>query len=238
MLGCSMCGRYTNTAGPEELNERFRVPIASDAGTRRFNIAPTEEVLAIVAPKGQPQARLLRWGLVPPWAHDLKGGGKLINARMESIATTPAYRSLIPKGSRRALQLADGYFEWLKPEQHSQPRQPFYFQVDGGVPFAFAAVWTPAKIDERWIASCSLLTCDAAPNRIAAAIHDRMPVILADPDAQQAWLDPRLGTQDALALCAALPASRMSAHPANPAVNKAGDRDAEGPQLLVAPASA
>ena len=75
-----MCGRYTNTGGPEELNDRFRVPITGTAGTRRFNIAPTEEVLAIVAPKGEPEARLLRWGLIPPWAKDLKGGAKMINA--------------------------------------------------------------------------------------------------------------------------------------------------------------
>jgi putative SOS response-associated peptidase YedK len=230
-----VCGRYTNTAGPEELNDRFRVPIASSAGTRRFNIAPTEAVLAIVSPKGEPQARMLRWGLVPPWAHDLKGGAKMINARMETVATTPAYRGLIPKASRRALQIADGYFEWLKPEKRSEPRQPFFFQVDGGVPFAFAAIWTPARIDGEWIASVALLTCEAAPNRVAAAIHDRMPVILADSDAQQAWLDPALGAEDVLALCGALPASRLSARPANPAVNKAGDREAEGPELLLAP---
>jgi putative SOS response-associated peptidase YedK len=235
-----MCGRYTNTAGAEELNDRFRVPIASAAGTHRFNIAPTEEVLAIVAPDGEPRARLLRWGLVPPWAKDVKGSAKMINARMETVATTPAYRRLIPKGSRRALQLADGYFEWLKPEQRGAkagPRQPFYFQVDGGQPFAFAAIWTPALIDGEWIASCSLLTCDAAPNRVAAAIHERMPVILADSDAQRAWLDARLDAEDALALCGPLPAARLSARPANPAVNKAGDLDAEGPELLVAPAA-
>jgi putative SOS response-associated peptidase YedK len=236
-----MCGRYTNTAGPEELNDRFRVPITSAAGTRRYNIAPTEEVLAIVSPKGDrseigQQARMLRWGLVPPWAHDLKGSAKLINARMETVATTPAYRALIPKASRRALQIADGYFEWLKPERRGEPRQPFHFQVDGGVPFAFAAVWSPAKIGGEWVSSVSLLTCDAAPNRVAAAIHDRMPVILADRDAQQAWLDQRLGAEDALALCGALPTARLSAKPANPAVNKAGDLDAEGPELLVAPA--
>ncbi len=230
-----MCGRYTNTAGPEELNDRFRVPITSDAGTRRFNIAPTEEVLAIVSPKGEPQARMLRWGLVPPWAHDLKGAAKMINARVETVATTPAYRGLIPKASRRALQIADGYFEWLKAEKRSEPRQPFFFQVDGGVPFAFASIWTPARIDDEWIASVSLLTCDAAPNRVAAAIHARMPVILADRDAQQAWLDPALGAEDVLALCKALPASRLSARPANRKVNKAGDLDAEGPELLVAP---
>jgi putative SOS response-associated peptidase YedK len=231
-----VCGRYTNTAGPEELNDRFRVPISSDAGTRRFNIAPTEEVLAIVAPHGEPEARMLRWGLVPHWATDLKGAAKMINARMETVVSKSAFRELIPKGSRRALQLADGYFEWLKPEKRSEPRQPFFFQVDGGIPFAFAALWTPAKIDGSWVQSVTLLTCDSAPNRVAAAIHDRMPVILADRDSQQAWLDPALGADDALALCGPLPASRLSARPANPAVNKAGDLDAEGPQLLVAPA--
>jgi putative SOS response-associated peptidase YedK len=230
-----VCGRYTNTAGPEELNDRFRVPISSEAGTRRFNIAPTEEVLAIVAPKGEPDARLLRWGLIPTWASDTKGAARMINARMETVASKPAYRNLIPKSSRRALQLADGYFEWLKPEKRDTPRQPFYFQVDGGVPFAFAAIWTPAKIEGEWVESVSLLTCDSKPNRVAAAIHDRMPVILADRNAQQAWLDPALGAEDALALCGALAAERLSAHPANPAVNKAGNLDAEGPELLVAP---
>lgn len=232
-----VCGRYTNTAGPEELNDRFRAPITSAMGTGRFNIAPTEEVLAIIAPKGEPQARMLRWGLIPPWAKDLKGAAKMINARMETVARTPAYRSLIPKGSRRALQIADGYFEWLKPEKRGQPRQPFFFQVDGGVPFAFAALWTPARVGGEWLASISLLTCDASANRTAAAIHDRMPVILADADAQQAWLDPRLGADDALALCGPLPARRLSAQPANPAVNKAGEPELEGPELLVAPQS-
>jgi len=233
-----VCGRYTNTAGPEELNDRFKVPIASDAGTRRFNIAPTEEVLAIVAPHGDrseigQQAQMLRWGLIPHWAKDLQGGAKMINARIETVVSKPAFRELVPKSSRRALQLADGYFEWLKPEKRSEPRQPFFFQVDGGIPFAFAALWTPAKIEGEWIHSVTLLTCDAAPNRIAAAIHDRMPVILADRDAQQAWLDPALGAEEALAVCGTLPTERLSARAANPAVNKPGG--AEGPELLYAP---
>jgi putative SOS response-associated peptidase YedK len=236
-----MCGRYTNTAGVQELNDRFRVPVNTDVGTRRFNVAPTEDVLAIVAPKGQEEARVLRWGLIPPWSKDLKGGGKLINARMETVATKPAYRALIPKASRRALQIADGYFEWLKPERRGDrskigPRQPFYFQVDGGIPFAFAALWTPAKVQGEWVQSVSLLTCDAAPNSVAAGIHDRMPVILADRDVQRAWLDAALGAEEALELCAALPADRLSARPANPAVNKAGEAELEGPELLVAPA--
>jgi putative SOS response-associated peptidase YedK len=235
-----MCGRYTNTAGPEELNDRFKVPISSDAGTRRFNIAPTEEVLAIINGRSGAEAVLLRWGLVPPWAKDLKGSARMINARMESVTTTPAYRALIPKASRRALQLADGYFEWLKPEQSGSraklgPRQPFFFAVDGGVPFAFAALWTPAKVQGSWVRSVTLLTCDSAPNRTAAAIHDRMPVILADHDAQQAWLDPSLGAGEALELCGALPTERLSARPANPALNAPGAAP-EGPELLQAPA--
>lgn len=230
-----MCGRYTNTAGPEELNDRFRVPIPGPEGTGRFNIAPTEEVLAIVAPKGEPEARLLRWGLIPSWATESKGGAKMINARIESVTERPAYRRLVPRGARRALQLADGYFEWLKPERRGEPRQPFYFQVDGGVPFAFAALWTPAKVGGEWVHSVCLLTCDSSPNRTAAAIHDRMPVILADADAQRAWLDPALDAPEALALCGPLSESRLSARPANPAVNRVIDV-VEGPELLVAPA--
>ena len=235
-----MCGRYTNTAGPEELNDHFRVPISSAAGTGRYNIAPTEEVLAIVAPKGDPQARLLRWGLIPHWAEDLKGGAKMINARMEAVRSRPAFRRLIPTASRRALQLADGYYEWLKPEQTGArsglgPRQPFHFTVDGGVPFAFAALWTPANIQGEWISSVALLTCDSAPNSIAAPIHDRMPVILADEDARRAWLDPSLDAEEALELCGALASERLSARAANPVVNKVIGT-VEGPELLEAPA--
>jgi putative SOS response-associated peptidase YedK len=229
-----MCGRYTNTAGVQELNDRFRVPISGDAGTHRYNIAPTEEVLAIVSPHGEPEARMLRWGLIPSWASDLKGSAKMINARSETVMAKPAFRRLIPRASRRALQLADGYFEWLKPEKRSEPRQPFHFQLDGGIPFAFAALWTPARIGEEWVQSVTLLTCDSAPNPVAAAIHDRMPVILADRDAQEAWLNEELGAEEALALCGPLPAARLSARAANPAVNGVLNV-IEGPELLIAP---
>jgi putative SOS response-associated peptidase YedK len=229
-----MCGRYTNTAGPEELNDRFHVPIAVTEGTRRYNVAPTEEVLAVVQKEGSRRAELMRWGLVPSWATEIKGP-LMINARMETLMEKPAYRRLVPRAERRALQLADGYYEWLKPERKGEPRQPFLFRVDGGVPFAFAALWTPAKVDGEWIHSVVLLTCDSASNRVAAAIHDRMPVILADEAAQRAWLDGGLDADEALALCGPLPESRLSASPANPALNKPGAAE-EGPELLQAPA--
>jgi putative SOS response-associated peptidase YedK len=82
--------------------------------------------------------------------------------------------------------------------------------------------------------SVAMLTCDAAPNGVARAIHDRMPVILADRDAQEAWLDPSVGAEEALELCLPLPAERLSARPANPAVNRPGQAP-EGPELLLAP---
>lgn len=232
-----MCGRYTNTAGIGELGQRFGVSFESEAGMRRFNVAPTEEVLALVAPHGEIEARLLRWGLIPPWSKSSSGAQKMINARIETVTSSPAYRSLVPKGSRRALQLADGYFEWLKPERRGELRQPFFFQVDGGVPFAFAALWTPAKVDGEWVHSVSLLTCDSASNRVAAGIHDRMPVILADDGVQRAWLSTDLGAREALELCGPLPQARLSARPANPAVNKPGDAP-EGPELLSEPSLA
>jgi putative SOS response-associated peptidase YedK len=231
-----MCGRYTNTAGVEELNARLGYPISSSVaeGTRRYNIAPTEQVLAIVAPRGEPEARMLRWGLIPPWATQLKGGPLLINARVETVASKAPFASLIAKASRRALQIADGYYEWLAPERRGNPRQPFHFQLDGGAPFAFAALWNPTKVAGAWIESVTLLTCDSKPNRVAAAIHDRMPVILADEQARRAWLSPELDAEDVLGLCEALPSARLSAHPANPLVNKV-DPDTEGPQLLLPP---
>jgi putative SOS response-associated peptidase YedK len=230
-----VCGRYTNTAGIEELNDRLRVPIPGEQGTRRYNIAPTEEVLAIVSPHGELEARLLRWGLIPPGARDLKGAGRLINARAETVASKRPFASLITRPSRRALQVADGYFEWLAPERHGQPRQPFHFQLDGGAPFAFAALWTPAKVGDEWVQSVTMLTCDSTPNRLASAIHDRMPVILADEEARRAWLDPTMTAEELLPLCRALPSTRLDARPANPAVNRA-DPDREGPDLLLAPA--
>jgi putative SOS response-associated peptidase YedK len=228
-----MCGRYTLTARPGDFSAAFGLALQTSEATERYNIAPTEQVLAVAAPKGEPEAELMRWGLVPSWSKDLKSSARMINARMETVATKPAYRDLIPKASRRALQIADGYYEWLKPEKKSEPRQPFHFRVDDGAIFAFAALWAPAKIDGEWIHSIVLLTCDSSTNSVAAAIHDRMPVILADREAQQAWLDPSLGTDDALALCGPPPTERLTARPANPTVNKAGDAD--GRELLKPP---
>lgn len=229
-----MCGRYTNTVGPEELGKTFGVPPGDRLPKPSWSIRPTDTVLALVAPNGAPQPRALRWGLVPSASKSLKGP-PLINAKLETIDSVYSFRYLVASASHRALQISDGYYEWLKPEHRDGPPQPFHFTVDDGKPFAFAALWTTNdKIEETPIQSVTLLTCDPGANRTASSIHNRMPVILADAEARQTWLDPAATTEEALAVCGALPEHRLTAKAANPLLNKAGPED-DGPHLLAAP---
>src|SRR5206468_9368668 len=116
--------------------------LEGERGYERFNISPTQEVLAVVEdPEGR-RTELLRWGLVPRWAKDLKVGYKMINARAETIDERSAYRGLVRHSKHRCLILADGYYEWQKPEDPKQPRRPFHFSLEGGEPFCFAGLWT------------------------------------------------------------------------------------------------
>ncbi|MGI8559604.1 MAG: SOS response-associated peptidase [Solirubrobacteraceae bacterium] len=231
-----MCGRYTNTAKPNELEARFGVVIPFSEGTQRFNSAPTEPVLAVVPSSGkhteeapQHEARALRWGLVPAWANDTRGSFKLINARSETVDKRPAFRGLLADSRRRALLPADGFYEWLRSEDPKQPRQPFRFTVDDGQPFAFAALWTTSWIEDELVASATMLTTQA--NELVSPLHARMPVILPGRDAEHAWLDKRLDATAAKGLCVPLDPARMSVCAANPIVNKAG---VEGPDVLLA----
>jgi putative SOS response-associated peptidase YedK len=174
----------------------------------------------------------MRWGLIPPWVKDAKSAYKMINARSETADENAAYRRLLASADRRALLLADGFYEWLRPEDRKQPRVPFRFTLADGAPFAFAGLWTPAKLDGEPVESATMLTTRA--NRLVASVHDRMPVILAGAESELAWLSPALDALAAKALCVPLAAELMRATPANPLVNKAGGD--EGPELLLAPA--
>jgi putative SOS response-associated peptidase YedK len=229
-----ICGRYTNTAEPDALERRFGVGIPFSEGTRRYNVAPTQAVVAVVrGSDGAPRARAMRWGLLPPWAKDSRIAYKMINARCETVEQKAAYRSLIARADRRALLLADGFYEWLRPEDRRQPRVPFRFTLADGEPFAFAALWTPGTLDGEPIETVTILTTQA--NALVAPIHDRMPVILAGADAERAWLSEELDALAAKALCVPLEASRMAVRPANPLVNKVAAGIEEGPELLIAP---
>jgi putative SOS response-associated peptidase YedK len=227
-----MCGRYTLTADPEAIVARFGYSLESAEGTDRYNVAPTEQILTVVRERDdeEPHAHLVRWGLVPGWADSLKIGAKMINARSETVPTKEPFKRLVEKATGRCLILADGFYEWQKPEDKKQPRQPFRFTVDGGLPFAFAGLWARSKIDGEWIHSATILTTDANP--LVARIHDRMPVILPDPEAEQAWLAPGVSADEALALCRPLDPKRMTATAVSRRVNGI-DPDNEGPDLLV-----
>ena len=225
------------------LEQRFGVAVPFSEGSRRYNIAPTETVVAIVLGKdGEPVARPLSWGLIPPWAKEAKIAHKMINAPSETADRKPAYRGLIATAKRRALLPADGFYEWLRPEDRKQQRIPFRFSRADGSLFAIAGLWTPAYLpavspgeEGELVASVTILTTEA--NSIVARLHDRMPVILRDRDSELAWLSPELDGAGAKALCVPLASELLVAAPANPLLNKAGREALEGPELLVAQAS-
>ncbi|MGE5408911.1 MAG: SOS response-associated peptidase [Syntrophothermus sp.] len=219
-------------------------------GLGRFNVAPTQEVLVVraspdeeEAAAGEREARLMRWGLVPVWAKDLKVGYRMINAKAENLDSSRAYAPLVGRYRHRCLVLADGFYEWLRAEDPKQPRQPWRFTLDGGEPFAFAGLctrkeWSDAGdrgYDDGWLYSCTIVTTRANP--VVAPVHDRMPAILPSPEAEAAWLRPDLSAEDAIAMCGPIAAERMQSAPANPRLNKVGKGMEEGPELLVAPAA-
>jgi putative SOS response-associated peptidase YedK len=229
-----VCSRFTNTLGPEELGrqigERLGVRIHESAGTSAYNIAPTEQVLAIVAPDGAPQARDLRWGLVPAWAEQAKASRPYINAKIEGVRKTGKFLGVPADTPHRALIVATEFAEWVKSEQSKDKPAPFGFSVDSGRAFCFAGIWTVnSRVEDEPLASCTILTCDAASNPLVSAIHSRMPVILPDPEHWRAWIDPRISQQEALSLCGPLPAERMSARPLSPAFNNVRNKS---PHLL------
>ncbi len=218
------------------------------AGLGRFNVAPTQEILTVrsapeeeAAIAGEREARLMRWGLVPRWAKDLKVGYKMINAKAENLTSSRAYGPLVGKFRHRCLIVADGFYEWMRAEDPKQPRQPWRFTVDDGELFAFAGICTRKEwadesdrgVDDGWLYSCTIVT--TTPNEVVAPVHNRMPAILPSAEAEAAWLRPDLSVEDAVAMLGPLDPRRMQSAPANPALNKVGKGMAEGPELLVAP---
>jgi putative SOS response-associated peptidase YedK len=231
---CGVCGRYSNTTKKtDEIHTRMAELLGvsqpeSDRGFERFNIAPTQEVLAVVADQRDRRIAELRWGLIPRWAKEPKQGFKMINARAETVLERPAYRGLVQRAHHRCLVLADGWYEWQRPEDPKQPRRPVHFSRPGGEPFYFAALWTSWSSPEGGVVpSCTIITCQA--NEIARPIHDRMPVVLADPAEWEAWLDPGLDGRGVQELLEPLRSGRLSVSRANPVVNSARH---EGPDCL------
>ena len=213
-----MCGRFILKAFPDAISRHFRTSGRPNLRAR-YNVAPTQTV-PIVRRKEEAEGRelvLVRWGLIPPWAKDLSIGSKLINARAETVATKPSFRSAFRK--RRCLIPADGFYEWRKVDGGTQP---MLIQLKGGGLFAFAGLWEWWKGGEDGpVESCTIIT--TTPTAVTAPIHNRMPVIL-DPADYDRWLD--LERPDAQELLRPCPDDWLEAYPVSPRVNRPQNDDA------------
>jgi putative SOS response-associated peptidase YedK len=186
-----MCGRYSLTTAPEAMRDMFGFENLPNLAPR-FNIAPTQDVAVVRrAAGGARELAMLRWGLIPSWAKDAAIGAPMINARAETVAHKPAFKSAFRE--RRCLVPADGFYEWRAA---ADGKQPFRIGFADGAVFAFAGLW------ERWtgpedtgdvVESVTIITTDA--NDKLRPIHHRMPAIL-DPGDYAAWLDPELGAEE------------------------------------------
>ncbi len=176
-----MCSRYFLDADGNIFAYTFHVPV-HDRVRKRFNIAPTQEAPVVrVGADGLREVALLRWGLVPSWARDIKVGTKMINARGESVAKKPAFRAAAKQ--RRCIVPATGFFEW---QGEPGAKQPFAITVPDRPLFAFAGLWESWRPGEGpAVETFTIVTTDA--NAAVARIHDRMPVILP-ADAVDTWL--------------------------------------------------
>ena len=216
-----MCGRFDLHAPKAQITKYFDLAECPEVDPR-YNISPTSSVLVIrqrhdIGRVGQ----LVNWGLVPLWAKEPSIGAKLINARAETVAEKPSFRTSFAR--HRCLIPADGFFEWMAVTEDGKPRkQPYYIrpaEEDGLFAFAGLLARWRAPDGTDLVTTCIITT---TPNAVMAEIHDRMPVILAR-EAWEGWLDPENLAADSLVpLLKPCPAGVMLAYPVSAAVNRAG----------------
>jgi putative SOS response-associated peptidase YedK len=217
-----MCGRFTLTVDPAELQDAFGDFIFPEKFAPRFNIAPSQPILAIPN-DGKNAADFFLWGLIPSWSKDASIANKLINARGETIAEKPSFRSGFKY--KRCLILTDGFYEW-KAVQGEKTKTPYLIHMKDRKPFAFAGLWDEWQSpDGGALRTCTIITTE--PNELMSTLHNRMPVILNSVDYSQ-WLEPAPQTPDSLLpLIRPFPADRMSAYPVSTMVNSPGNDRAE-----------
>ncbi len=209
-----MCGRFTLTVDPGQLQEAFpwvEFPVDFPA---RYNIAPTQPV-AVVPNDGKNRLDFFNWGLIPFWAKDPKIGYRLINARAESIAEKPSFRGSFKY--KRCLILADGFYEW-QTQPGTKAKVPMYIHMKDRSPFAFAGLWDNWHSDDgSEIRSCAIITTQ--PNELVEKIHNRMPVILPK-DGYTDWIKEGENEPEVLkSLLRPYPGDEMAAFPVSTQVN-------------------
>ena len=209
-----MCGRYTLAMpDPGQLRARFAIGERVEV-RRRFNVAPGDDVLAVVQSGPEPAGAVLRWGLIPPWAGDPSDlGVKTINARAETVHERPAYREAFAE--RRCLIIADGFYEW-------NAGAPHWITRADGEPFAFAGLWASwrprSEEPVEPLRSCAIVT--TAASDAIADLHARMPVILRPSD-EPAWLGSDSSPKTLHAVLDAARDELLLARPVSRAVNDA-----------------
>jgi putative SOS response-associated peptidase YedK len=213
-----MCGRFALTVDPADLQDAFPEFIFPAQGAPRYNIAPSQPILALPN-DGTKQAAYFVWGLIPSWAKDPSIGNRMINARAETLAEKTAFRSAYKY--HRCLIFADGFFEWqARPGLKS--KIPHFIRLKSGASFTFAGLW------EHWqsangseVRSATIITTE--PNELMASIHNRMPVIL-QPDTYAQWLDSAPQSPNRLNnLLVPYPSGEMEAYPVSTLVNSPGN---------------
>jgi putative SOS response-associated peptidase YedK len=207
-----MCGRFAQRSDPKRLAKEFKVAEVPQVEAR-YNVAPTQEILAVRESADGREMTYFKWGLVPSWAKDTSMGARLINARSETVQEKPSFRDAFKK--RRCVIPADGFYEW---QRTGGKKQPFFFRMRDERPFGFAGLW------ERWegeggevLDSCTILTTEA--NEVLLPVHDRMPVIL-HPDDYPLWLEADERERKLLGeLLRPYPAEEMIGYAVSPSIN-------------------
>ncbi|MBM2621127.1 SOS response-associated peptidase [Actinoplanes sp. LDG1-06] len=219
-----MCGRYATTRSEADLEDLFEAVSIAERAAPSWNVAPTDPV-PVIRMSASRDARVLdaaRWGLVPPWAKDLRAGARMINARSETVATSRAFAPSFAR--RRCLVPADGWFEWVR---EGKQRRPFYMTPADGSPLAFAGLWTTWGPDA--VLTCTVLTTAAVGP--LARIHDRMPLILPG----DRWPDWLAGGGAPETLLTPLTPAELAAIEARPVRPDVGNVRNNGPHLLEPP---
>lgn len=207
-----MCGRFTMTLDPADLQQEFNLGDLPGEWKPRYNVAPTQNV-PVVKEETKRDVEMMHWGLIPFWAKEKSIGQRMINARAETLQEKPAFRQAFKQ--RRCLILADGFFEWQRKDAKS-PKVPMYFQLKDGKPFAFAGLWeTWRENPDAELHSCAIITC--TPNELVGQIHNRMPVIL-DKEICWHWLTEQ-SPQDLQKMLMPYPSDKMQAHAVGRQVN-------------------
>jgi putative SOS response-associated peptidase YedK len=222
-----MCGRYATTRTEADLSDLFDAVVVAESLGPSWNVAPTDPV-PLVRVSQSHDARVLdaaRWGLVPPWAKDLRAGSRMINARSETVATSPAFAPSFAK--RRCLVPADGWYEWVRS---GKQKQAYYMTPADGSPLAFAGVWSAWGPDS--VLTCSVLTTAAVGG--LARVHDRMPLILP-PERWAGWL---AGGGDPVELLAPMTEGELAGIDVRPVRPDVGNVRNNGPHLLEPPVDA